>query len=226
MHSSKPNEVFIDPVSELASIKSNSLRRNSTIAYAILIFSVLGIIGCLIYIFMPKNFFSLSEMVSATTPTSSTKPASTTKEVSENVFEGSGIRLKYPKTWEKVENLNADTQLTIVRKENKIEVAELDFIAGKSKINLTFEEIRQLNELAGKKYGALISSEEIALAGARASKITALGKINDLNIKYIGINALKYDRIYIITYTANESKYDKYLIEAQAIIDSFEIPYE
>ena len=80
------------------------------------------------------------------------------------------------------------------------------------------------NELAALGINILeLNSEDYFLSGHPAGRMVMTGASSDGISKMMGLATIVNDRLYAVSYMADSSTYDKYLADAQTIIDSFKI---
>ena len=145
-----------------------------------------------------------------------------------------GIKIKYPQDWqlqevrnpisgtiaiflpEKSESENFHTEL-IIEVENLKKLMSL--------AEYTTSSIDEITQFLAK--AKILDSHPATLAKRQAHKVIYTGKDEqkNLNLKSMQIWMLKNDKAYVITYTAEESKYANFLKPVEGVmIESFEIP--
>jgi hypothetical protein len=144
-----------------------------------------------------------------------------------------GIKILYPANWDKQENTSSSndnsTLIDLVAfsppfKNNSDIVGKLivqvDNISDIKPITLE----RYANDTVGDlRQDFKVSESNATLAGSPAYKVEYTGLEASVDLKAMMIMALKGDRAYIISYTAEPEKYSYYLPTVQKLIDSFEI---
>jgi hypothetical protein len=69
----------------------------------------------------------------------------------------------------------------------------------------------------------LLASEPVILAGRPAQRVVYAATQNGLALQWLQVWALEGDRAYIVTYTAEESRFDQFLTEIHYIISTIEV---
>jgi hypothetical protein len=145
-----------------------------------------------------------------------------------------GIHVKYPSSWELIPPQQSLPEFVVGFRTSKENVADI-FLEN---VNITVrkltdesrnlqlftnEAIAQLHILLGPHMEEL-ASERTTLAGLPAHRFIYRGVVEGVDDpnKYMHVWTIKGDVGYIITYTCLESRYEKYLREVQAIINSLE----
>ncbi len=142
-----------------------------------------------------------------------------------------GITIKYPQNWERQDINNIFTKelvsFSIPQSEDKDNFKE--------KVVLSIEEysksLNQSKDDFTKEINKALSAVEIVettpttLAYKPAFKIIYTGKDEEkkLNLKNLQIWTLKNNKAYIITYSAEQEDYDKYIATVEEMIKTFEI---
>lgn len=150
-----------------------------------------------------------------------------------SIYENStyGIKMKYPKTWmiqyigdiftgELVKILAPQTSgATTYQAGVTVEIVNLKQPMSLDEYtNLSVNEITQFLPQA-----RIEESDATTLAEIPAQKVVYSGKEEQHNVKRMAVWTLKNNKAYIITYTAEISKYDEFLKTAQEIINSLKI---
>ena len=144
-----------------------------------------------------------------------------------------GIKILYPANWDKQENTSSSndnsTLIDLVAfsppfKNNSDIVGKLivqvDNISDIKPITLE----RYANDTVGDlRQDFKVSESNATLAGSPAYKVEYTGLEANVDLKAMMVMALRGDRAYIISYTAEPEKYSYYLPTVQKMIDSFEI---
>lgn len=144
-----------------------------------------------------------------------------------------GIKILYPANWDKQENTSSSndnsTLIDLVAfsppfKNNSDIVGKLivqvDNISDIKPITLE----RYANDtVSDLRQDFKVSESNATLAGSPAYKVEYTGLEANVDLKAMMVMALKGDRAYIISYTAEPEKYSYYLPTVQKMIDSFEI---
>ena len=143
-----------------------------------------------------------------------------------------GINIKYPNTWMKQEKESALT--------NDVAKFSLPPKSGSNSFPIEFtveiQDLKQPTSLPDytnsqiKVIQQFLTNAKIyeqhptTLANILAEEVVYTGKDEQYIVKRMAVWTLKNNRAYIITYTAEESEYDKFLKTAQVMIHSLEIP--
>ncbi|WP_414623250.1 PsbP-related protein [Calothrix sp. CCY 0018] len=141
-----------------------------------------------------------------------------------------GITIKYPQSWQRQDIGNIFTKelvkfLSLLGKQDNFEekvVLSIEDYPGsleQSKDDFTKEINKALSA------AEIIETTPITLGFKPAFKIIYTGKDEEknLNLKNLQIWTLKANKAYIITYTAEQKDYDKFLPELKNMIKTFEI---
>ena len=93
-----------------------------------------------------------------------------------------------------------------------------------SSMSMTLEELTDhMKDYLAKANATIERSGSETLGGKSGYLLVVTGKRGELELKMMQIYAVANNRAYIISYTAEVDKYDKYLEEAEKMIKSFEI---
>ncbi|MHA1300589.1 MAG: PsbP-related protein [Candidatus Helarchaeota archaeon] len=135
------------------------------------------------------------------------------------------IEIEYPSNWDVIKDgmvfLSPLEEPTDDFRENiNISVQKLP-----SKMSL--EEFSELNISELKKiitnFKIVEGPIETKLAGIKANQITFTAVQGKYLLKFMSICTIKNDNVYVITFTSEEDKYEKYLETVKKMIDSFKI---
>jgi hypothetical protein len=192
--------------------------------------SLSSIIGVMAY----NPYEQMMAHTSITTPSQANTTATTTTSLFltyENpIF---GIRIQYPFDWEKLEFIRRDSSGIAVifrsppenasdtKLENLlIQVGNLPFqnISLEALINASVDNLR--NSLVDFE---LVESTATTISYNPAHKIVYTDTVGQDELKTMQVLSIKEDKVYLITYTAEASRYDRYLPTIQKMIDSFRI---
>ncbi|MFN5953001.1 MAG: protein kinase domain-containing protein [Dolichospermum sp.] len=154
-----------------------------------------------------------------------------TKKDDWNGYENSqyGIKIKYPKTWERqgLENpITAEVVTFISPKQNdkdnfqeKVTIS-VDKFSGRLD-DLQKSSIQEINNtVSGVK---MVDKSVTTLANKEANKLVFMGKNGKDILKNMQVVTLKGDQAYTITYTAKIDDYDQFVETAEMMINSLEI---
>jgi serine/threonine-protein kinase len=144
-----------------------------------------------------------------------------------------GIKILYPANWDKQENTssssNNSTLYDIVKFSPPLKNSSN--IIGKLAIKV--DNISDIKPTTLANYADAIISDlkqdfrviesNATLAGNPAYKVEYTGLEESVDLQAMLVMAIKGDRVYIISYTAEPEKYSYYLPTVQKMIDSFEI---
>lgn len=149
-----------------------------------------------------------------------------------------GIKMLYPSTWEKEENIGgsgsgASKLIDIVRFSPSFENNNSDKSA--ENFNVKVDDVSDIKPISLAKYTnatiedlrkdfKIISEDRNATAGNNnpAYKVEYTGTEEDVNLNAMIIFTIKGDKAYIISYTAEPSRYSSDLPVVQKMIDSIE----
>ena len=153
-----------------------------------------------------------------------------------------GIRIQYPANWEKVED---DLPLNVIvvfdppgESDSVIGIDGIDIVIAPVPPNVTLEQYTEdYINLLGDIFSefSIVESSPTTLADYPAYRVVYTGRVerNEVleNVQYrdvilnkvMEVWTLKDSKAYLISYYADEKKYDNYLETAQKMIDSFEI---
>ena len=138
------------------------------------------------------------------------------------------FKIKYPINWEKrVSEMNTIVAF-VAKLQNPLEKFRKNFTVmaretklGSSSVdNLIDIEIRQLKESF--LDFQLIKKKKTYLSQIPAYQLIFIGKKKDLEVKIMQYYTLKDNLIYLLTYTTEVEKYDKFLKIVKKMIKSFE----
>ncbi|WP_414586416.1 protein kinase domain-containing protein [Scytonema sp. PCC 10023] len=142
-----------------------------------------------------------------------------------------GVRIKYPQSW-KIQQIGDPFTGDVVKFWPSPTISSKKLTA---EVNINVENLKEptslmeytnlsVNEIVQFLANARIhDSHPTKLSNLPAHEVIYSGKEEGSNIKRRAIWTLKNNQVYIITYTAEESEYDKYLQIAQAMINSLKI---
>ena len=143
-----------------------------------------------------------------------------------------GIKILYPSNWDKQENSSSSNNSTLydivtfspplknsssIIGKVAIKVDNISDIKPTTLANYTDAIISDL------KQDFRVTESNTTLAGNPAYKILYTGLEESVDLQAMLVMAIKGDRVYLISYTAEPEKYSYYLPTVQKMIDSFEI---
>lgn len=140
---------------------------------------------------------------------------------------GNKFALEYPATWEVHENASGAGVIILSPLENQddrfsenINVMVQDL----SPQPMTIEEYTELStdQIAQVLTdGKVIEAKPVTLAGHDGYQLIYAGKQGDFSLKWMCRYAIVDNRVYLVTYTAEEDKFDVYLKDMEQIFASF-----
>ncbi|MFW6035768.1 MAG: PsbP-related protein [Halothermotrichaceae bacterium] len=140
-----------------------------------------------------------------------------------------GFRIDYPGNWELKED-SFDSVISIISEredENdnvseNINVVVQDLstqpMSLKEYTELSIDQINNVIE-----NGEVLENEFITFAENEGVKIIYKGELEDLKLKWLVKYLIKNNKAYLVTYTAAEDKFDKYLPTVEKMYDSFQL---
>ncbi len=143
---------------------------------------------------------------------------------------GQGIRMKYPNGWEKREDAGAAGFMVIFLSQQ-----EDPFDQFRENVNLFIERLPQpmtVEQVAAANRETMLQQMPInfveeatkdILGGLPAYRVSYTGPLGQLAGKWLQYYAVKGDKAYTLTYTAEAGKYQKFSGVVQQIIASLEI---
>ncbi|WP_071189917.1 serine/threonine-protein kinase [Trichormus sp. NMC-1] len=154
-----------------------------------------------------------------------------TKKDDFNLYENSqyGIKVKYPKTWERQDLDNpilAEVVTFISPKQSDADKFQENVTISVDQFSGTLEDLQEsnikeiINTLVGSK---IIDKGKTTLANKPASQLIFTGKSGNDNLKNMQVVILKGEQAYTITYTAKIDDYDEFVETAEKMIKSVEI---
>jgi serine/threonine-protein kinase len=144
-----------------------------------------------------------------------------------------GIKILYPSNWDKQENTSSSSNNSTLYDVVKFSppLKNSSNIIGKLAIKV--DNISDIKPTTLANYADAIISDlkqdfrviesNATLAGNPAYKVEYTGLEESVDLQAMLVMAIKGDRVYIISYTAEPEKYSYYLPTVQKMIDSFEI---
>ncbi|MFN9614891.1 MAG: protein kinase domain-containing protein [Dolichospermum sp.] len=154
-----------------------------------------------------------------------------TKKDDWNGYENSqyGIKIKYPKTWERqgLENpITAEVVTFISPKQNDKDNFQEKVTISVDKFSGRLDDLQKssIQEINNTVSGAKILDKSVTtLANKEASQLVFTGKNGQDILKNMQVVTLKGDKAYTITYTAKIDDYDQFVETADKMINSLEI---
>ncbi|MFM9158696.1 MAG: PsbP-related protein, partial [Dolichospermum sp.] len=154
-----------------------------------------------------------------------------TKKDDWNGYENSqyGIKIKYPKTWERqdLENpITAEVVTFISPKQSDKDNFQEKVTISVDKFSGTLDDLQKssIQEINNTVSGANIVDKSVTtLANKEASQLVFTGKNGQDILKNMQFVTLRGDQAYTITYTAKIDDYDQFVETAEMMIKSLEI---
>jgi serine/threonine-protein kinase len=154
-----------------------------------------------------------------------------TKKDDFNIYENFqyGIKVKYPKTWERqdLENpITAEVVTFISPKQSDTDNFQEKVTISVDKFSGTLDDLQKssIQEINNTVSGAKIVDKSVKnLANKEASQVVFTGKNGKDILKNMQVVTLKGDQAYTITYTAKIDDYDQFVETAETMINSLEI---
>ncbi|MFX1256377.1 MAG: PsbP-related protein [Promethearchaeota archaeon] len=140
-----------------------------------------------------------------------------------------GIKIKFPSKWEMKENIMDAIVVFLTPIESKLDKFRENLSI---MIKMILVEPRLLDEYIEFEINQLkkaildfrlVEKKKTKLAKIPAYKLVFTGKKQEITLKLMQYYALKYNIVYLMTYTAEKYKYDKYLKIILKMIKSFKI---
>jgi len=139
-----------------------------------------------------------------------------------------GIRIKYPKDWTMQEGFMGTVVVFLSPKADASDVFQENLNVGVEDLSGVSITLDEYTELTIDQMGqfitdfTVIESGKTTLAGNPAYKIVYTGSQAQYSIKWMQIWAIKDDKAYLITYTAETDSFSDFLEIVEAMISSFE----
>jgi serine/threonine-protein kinase len=195
----------------------------------IFLFSAVLMTPLLMEFFIPSSLTSIMAEIITTIPSQDNGTTITTSPFLTYKNPTSRIRIQYPSDWEKLE-FNQRNVVVIFRSppENSSDTKLENLLIQVGNLpsqNITLDEIASANINALNQ--SLIDFELIELNATTLSgnnpahKVVYTNREGKDERKTMQVLSIKEDKVYLITYTAEASRYDRYLPTIQKMIDSF-----
>jgi len=136
-----------------------------------------------------------------------------------------GYKIDYNADWEKEEvDISVVFSSPKESEDDTFRAAVNVVVQDLSSMSMTLEELTDhMKDYLAKANATIERSGSETLGGKSGYLLVVTGKRGELELKMMQIYAVANNRAYIISYTAEADKYDKYLEEAEKMIKSFEI---
>jgi len=136
------------------------------------------------------------------------------------------LRIKHPTSWTTQENVMGSTAVFLSPKENAQDFFQENINIISFDLSMTLDQSSAYAESQIKQAitdANILESSQTTLAGNPAHKLVFTGRQGQNNLKWMQVWTMKNDKVYLLTYTAEEGSYDAYLPTAQEIMASFTI---
>jgi|BarGraIncu01121A_1022015.scaffolds.fasta_scaffold06192_2 hypothetical protein len=153
-------------------------------------------------------------------------PASQTGEHEMTFSSDAGFRISYPGEW-MIDTTDPSVSVKLYIYATHANVGAVSIETADLAPGATFDDFinSNLENLTNLRDFALISNEDITFANRRACRVvwqaTIPVQLKDTKIKAMQIFVINNEKGYGITYTATPKDFDKYLPQAQEVVDSF-----
>jgi len=140
-----------------------------------------------------------------------------------------GIRIKYPADWAKQEQVMGAVVAFFAPTEGPSDIFQDNvniIVQDLSAQPMTLDEYTELSLGQIEQFitdPSILDSSAVTLADIPGHKIVYTGKQGQYDLKWMQVWTVKNDKAYVISYTAEVSRYSALLETVQEMIDSFEI---
>lgn len=143
----------------------------------------------------------------------------------------SGVKVNYPKDWEKRENFSGTILMVLAQPESDMDLFQENvniLLEELPSAEITLDEYKDASteqiELGIENY-SLIDLSKIDINGTPGYKITYSGSAEGYNYKWLQVFCVKDSTAYIMTYTADADAngFEKFLPQVQEMINSFSL---
>jgi hypothetical protein len=140
-----------------------------------------------------------------------------------------GIRIKYPADWTKQEQVMGMVVAFLAPRESGSDVFQENvniIVQDLSDQPMTLAEYTELSIAQIEQFitdASILDSSAVTLAGIPGHKVVLTGRQGQYDLKWMQVWTVQNNKAYVISYTAEISKYSTFLGTAQEMIDSFEI---
>ena len=139
--------------------------------------------------------------------------------------ENSGYKIDYNPAWE-MEQVDVSMVFSSPKEseEDAFQEAVNVVVQDLSEMTMTLDELTgHMKEYLQTAEAAIVETGETELGGTKGRFLVVTGKQGELELKMMQVYTIADNRVYIVTFTAEQSKYDAYLEDARKMIDSFEM---
>ena len=139
--------------------------------------------------------------------------------------EEKGYRIDYNADWEKKE-IDISIVFTSPKEseEDAFQEAVSVVVQDLSVMPMTLEELTgHMEDYLKKADATLEKSEPRTLGGSSGHSLVVTGKQGELELRMMQVYTVTNGKAYIVSYTAEADKYDKYLPDAESMIESFKM---
>jgi serine/threonine-protein kinase len=140
-----------------------------------------------------------------------------------------GISIKYPAEWTKDEQIMGAVVVFFAPTEGPSDIFQDNvniIVQDLSAQPMTLDEYTELSLAQIEQFitdPSILDSSAVTLAGNPGHKLVYTGKQGQYDLQWIQVWTMKNDKAYVISYTAEISRYSALLETVQEMIDSFEI---
>jgi serine/threonine-protein kinase len=134
------------------------------------------------------------------------------------------MQIKHPTTWTTQENVMGSTAVFLSPRENAQDFFQENINIISFDLAMTLDQYTAYAENQIKQSitdARIIESSPTTLAGLPAHKLVFTGRQGQNNLKWMQVWTIKNNKVYLLTYTAEEGNYNAYLPTAQEIMASF-----
>jgi serine/threonine-protein kinase len=140
-----------------------------------------------------------------------------------------GIRIKYPADWTKDEQIMGAVVVFFAPTEGPSDIFQENvniIVQDLSAQPMTLDEYTELSLGQIEQFitdPSILDSSAVTLADIPGHRVVYTGKQGQYDLKWMQVWTVQNNKAYVISYTAETSKYSTFLGTAQEMIDSFEI---
>jgi len=137
--------------------------------------------------------------------------------------ENRGYRIDYNPDWE-MERIDVSMVFSSPKEseEDAFQEAVNVVVQELSEMSMTLDELTgHMKEYLQKAEATIVETGETELGGTKGRFLVVSGKQGDLELKMMQVYTIAGNKVYIVTFTAEQGKFDAYLEDARKMIDSF-----
>ncbi len=146
-------------------------------------------------------------------------------------FSAGGVSVTYPENWSERNDIAGVLGIFLSPQEDAKDIFQenVNILSQDLTLNPAIQELSSYTEFSQTQIesflteGKILSLEDVTLAGLPAKKMLYTSKQGQVTLQYLGVWMIKEKKAYVITYTALQSQFDRYLPQAQAVINSFKL---